>query len=114
MARSNEPFVWSLFASGGMVAAMFMPAHLLIVCILVPLGLSQPLSHEAIHGLFSHPITRIYLIVLISLPLFHFAHRLRFTLGDLGLRGMSTLLATVLYGVAVVGTLFAVIALISL
>ena len=32
--------------------------------------------------LFSHPLVRLYCFVLISLPLFHWAHRFRFTLVD--------------------------------
>lgn len=113
MARSNEPAVWSLFAGGGMVAAMLMPAHLLILGILVPLGIGHPLNHAAIESLFSNIIVQLYLIVLISLPLFHFAHRLRYALADVGLRPIDLPLAVLLYGVAIAGTVFAVMAVFS-
>ena len=38
MARSNEPIWWSLFSSGGVVAAFFLPVTLLITAIVVPAG----------------------------------------------------------------------------
>jgi fumarate reductase subunit D len=114
MARSNEPFWWSLFAAGGMAAAMLVPAHLLALGLLVPLGLADPLSFEDAHRLFSHPLARVYLVVLVALPLFHWAHRFRFTLADLGLRRVGLLLAVLFYGAAIVGTGFAAAAVLSL
>jgi fumarate reductase subunit D len=97
-----------------MVAAMLMPAHLLATGLLAPLGLAEPLSFEGAHRLFSHPVTRVYLAVLVSLPLFHFAHRTRFTLIDLGLGRVRGLLAVLLYGVAIAGTGVAIAAVLAL
>jgi len=55
-----------------------------------------------------HPLARIYLFVLISLPLFHGAHRFRYTLYDgLKLKHLTTLIAVLCYGSALLGTLFA-------
>jgi len=55
-----------------------------------------------------HPLARIYLFVLISLPLFHGAHRFRYTLYDgLKLKHLTTLIAVLCYGGALLGTLFA-------
>ena len=107
MARSkSEPIFWSLFAVGGMVAALFYPAHMLLSGILFPTGTVAAPSYESIHSLFSNPIFRIYLIVLISLPMFHWAHRFRFTLIDLGLKPVGTLLGVLFYSSALVGTIF--------
>lgn len=114
MARSNEPFLWSLFAAGGMVAAMLVPAHLLTTGILVPTGAAKPPAYDRLHDLFAHPLVRAYLVVLVSLPLFHAAHRLRFTLADLGLKRIGPLLAIVFYGGAVVGSVCAVTAVLAL
>ncbi len=74
MARSNEPFWWSLFSAGGVVAAFFLPVTILITGILVPAGW---LMAEDLRVLVGHPLTRLYLFVLISLPMFHWAHRFR-------------------------------------
>ena len=114
MARSNEPFWWSLFAAGGMVAAMLVPVHLLVTFLLVPAGVVKAPSYQTLHDLFSHPVARVYLGVLLSLPLFHWAHRFRFTLVDMGLRRAGTVLAVLFYGAAIAGTGFAVAAVLSL
>ena len=111
MAKSNEPFWWSLFSAGGVVAAFFLPVTMVITGIAVPAGW---ISAEGLRELISHPLTRIYLFLLISLPLFHWAHRFRFTAVDLGLKGMGTVLEVVCYGVAILGTVLAVVFLFML
>ena len=107
MAKSNEPIWWSLFSAGGMVAAMVLPILIVITGILVPLGVagSEPLHFERIHAAVSRPATKLVLFVVISLPLFHWAHRFRFTLVDVGLKSMSTLISILCYGVAIAGTI---------
>jgi len=81
MARSNEPIWWSLFSAGGVVAAFFLPVTILITGIVVPAGW---LKAEELRELVGHPLTRLYLFVLISLPMFHWAHRFRYVAVDLG------------------------------
>jgi fumarate reductase subunit D len=98
MARSNEPVIWGAFAAGGMAAAMLMPVHALVLGILAPLGVVSFLDYEQARALFAHPIAKLYMFVLITLPLAHAAHRLRFALADLGLRGLGPALAAVCYG----------------
>lgn len=106
MAKSNEPIWWSLFSAGGVVAAFLIPIHIILTGIAWPLGLlpAGTLDYSHVQALVSHPIARLYCFVLISLPLFHWAHRFRFTLMDLGLHGMNTLLAVLCYGSAIAGT----------
>ena len=113
MAKSNEPIWWSLFSAGGVVAAFLIPIHIILTGIAWPLGLLPPetLDYSRVQALVSHPIARLYCFVLISLPLFHWAHRFRFTLMDLGLHGMNTLLAVLCYGSAIAGTVAAAIVL---
>ena len=53
------------------------------------------------------PLVRIFLFVLISLTLFHWAHRFRFTLVDFGLKSARQVIAVLCYGAAIVGTLVA-------
>ena len=107
MAKSNEPIWWSLFSAGGVVAALLIPVHIFLTGIAGPLGWLPPeaFDYVRVQALLSHPITRLYCFVLISLPLFHGAHRIRFTLVDLGIRGVDMLLAVVCYGAAIAGTL---------
>jgi len=69
--RSNEPFLWLLFSAGGVVAAMLLPIHLFLFGLAFPLGwLNGPSSGRLIE-ILRHPLTRLYLLVLCSIPLFH-------------------------------------------
>jgi fumarate reductase subunit D len=113
MAKSNEPIWWSLFSAGGVVAAFLVPVLIFITGIAWPLGLlpSDALEFAKMQALLSHPLTRLFCFVLISLPLFHWAHRFRFTLVDLGLKSVHTLIAVLCYGAAIAGTIAAVVIL---
>jgi len=94
MARPKTPLLWFLFSMGGTVAAFLIPVHLFLFGIAFPLGWIQGPSHAALLGLVRHPLVRLYLFVLISLPLFHWAHRFRYTLYDgLKLKHLTELIA---------------------
>ena len=110
MAKSNEPFLWTLFGAGGMVAALFMPVTILITSVLV---MCNAVSPEELRGLYAKPLVRVYLFVLISLPLFHWAHRFRFTLVDLGLKAAKGPIAILCYGSALAGTVIAAVLVLS-
>jgi fumarate reductase subunit D len=106
MARSNKPLVWSLFAGGGMFSAFVTPVMIFITGIAVPLGLLSEgaLAYDRILALAQNPIGKLTLFVVVFLPLWHAAHRLRMTLHDLGIPsaraamfacyGMATLCST--------------------
>lgn len=101
--------LWFLFGAGGMVSALFFPVHIFLVGLAFPLGWFEAPSYEALHNLVLHPITRLYLFVFIFLPLFHWAHRFRYTLYDLFQiqHSLQMLIAVLCYGAALVGTLIA-------
>jgi fumarate reductase subunit D len=105
--KTSEPFWWGLFSAGGVVAAFLVPIHLLLHGIAIPLGWlpADVTGYERMRALFGHPLIKIYLFVLIALPLYHWAHRFRFTLYDLGLKSLRTPIAILCYGGAVIGTL---------
>jgi fumarate reductase subunit D len=106
--RSNEPFLWMLFSAGGVVAAMLMPIHLFLFGLAFPLGWLDAPTHEKLLALLRNPITRIYLLIFCSLPLFHWAHRFRFTLYDgLQIKHLNELINILCYGGAVLGTVLA-------
>jgi succinate dehydrogenase subunit D len=111
MARSNEPIAWSLFGAGGVIAALVLPVMILLTGIAVPAGW---ISVGGLSGLVHHPLTRLFLFVVITLSLFHAAHRTRFVLTDLGLKAVAGLVAAICYAFAIVGTLLAVVFLIQL
>ena len=108
MAKSNEPIWWSLFSAGGMLAAMIFPILIIITGILVPFGLASddPLNFERIHtAVTQNNYVKLIIFIVITLPLFHWAHRFRFTLVDVGLKSMSTLISILCYGGAIAGTI---------
>jgi fumarate reductase subunit D len=106
--RSNEPFLWMLFSAGGVVSAMLLPVHLLLFGLAFPLGWLDPPSHQRLLAILTHPVTRVYLWVFCSLPLFHWAHRFRFTLYDgLQIKHLNELINIFCYGGAIVGTVLA-------
>ena len=111
--KTMEPFWWSLFSVGGVVAAFLVPVHIILHGIAIPLGL-VPVSPERMATLVAHPLVKLYLFVLIALPLYHWAHRFRFILEDLGLHGFRRPLAVLCYGLAIAGTVVTVLVLISL
>ncbi|SRR6266852_3770380 len=106
--RSNEPFLWLLFSAGGVVAAMVVPIHLLLFGLAFPLGWLNGPSYECLLQLLRNPVTRLYLFVVCTLSLFHWAHRFRFTLYDgLQIKHLDELINIFCYGGAIVGTVVA-------
>jgi fumarate reductase subunit D len=113
--RTIEPLLWSLFSAGGVVAAMLIPALLFLFGLAFPLGLIEPPQFERALSLARHPITRLVLLTLCSLPLFHWAHRFRFTLYDgLQIKHLNELIAVLCYGGAIIGTAVAAYLLLTI
>jgi fumarate reductase subunit D len=111
MPKSSEPFLWLLFAAGGTVAAFLVPVHIVLTGLLAPLGWGRTVFQYAhIAALVSHPVVRLYVFVLIALPWFHAAHRIRYGLAEgLKLHRAERLLAVICYGAASVGTALALL-----
>lgn len=113
MAKTTEPIWWSLFSAGGMVSAMFFPVLMVMTGFILPFDLVErdALFLDRIYAAVSHPIIKLILLGLISLPLFHWAHRFRYALIDMGLRKVRTAISILCYGSAITGTLVAAIVL---
>ena len=106
--RSKEPFFWAMFSGGGMLAALVMPALALLLWFAVPLGWVEAPSYAEWSSKFEPPLVRLALLAFLTLSLFHWAHRFRFTLYDgLQLSHLYGLIATLSYGGATVLTLLA-------
>ena len=111
-----EPVLWFLFGAGGMVAAFFVPIHIFIFGLGYPLGLlpAESFRYENVSAVFGNPLFKLYLMVFLTVPLFHAAHRVRFTVLDVfRLHKIDTVLAVVLYGGAAVLSLVGLVAAIS-
>ena len=108
MHESNEAPLWLLFSAGGVVAAFLIPVHLFLFGLAFPLGWLGAPSYEHLLALVRLPLVRIYLLVLCSLPLFHWAHRFRYTLYDgLKVKHLNEVIFVLCYGGATVGTVLA-------
>ncbi len=85
------------------MAAFLVPIHIFIFGFAVPLGWIPDTGL-----LYRHWLVKIYLFVLITLPLYHWAHRFYFALSDMRLGFPPKPLAVLCYGGAVVGTIVTV------
>jgi fumarate reductase subunit D len=113
MAKSNKPIFWSLFAAGGTLAAFLAPA-LVLLFLLATLGHAPGLlSYAQLHAFAAHWLGKLFLLAVITLFLWHAAHRLRVTLHDFGLR-QDPILAVVVYLVAAAGTALSVLYLLRI
>jgi fumarate reductase subunit D len=104
-------FWWFMFSQGGLFAAVLLPVHILVQGILGPLQIVPVVDrhYDTWISILGNPIVKLYLLALIALPFFHFAHRLRYLLVDLGVPAAKSTPAQVLfYGGAVVVTLITI------
>ena len=102
-----EPIFWGLFSAGGFVAALFIPVHVAILGIAFAAGWlpDRALSYERVLDLVHNPLTKLYLLALVALPLYHWAHRFRFAVHhQLGVHAGKRLVAVACYGTALAGT----------
>jgi fumarate reductase subunit D len=106
--RTAEPFLWLLFSAGGVLAALVLPALILLFGLAFPLGWRSPPTYDHWLAILRHPVARIGLVVLCVLALFHAAHRLRYTLYDgLQVKHLYEVVNPVCYGGAIVGSVAA-------
>lgn len=106
-------FWWFMFAQGGVIAAILLPVHIVLNGILGPLGFVRVVTPDNI-TIMNNPIVKLYLLVLIAVPFFHFAHRLRYLLVDLGVPAAKSVPAQVVfYGGAILVALVTIYVLLT-
>jgi len=107
-----EPLIWTLFGGGIMVGTMLLTGWVLVFGVLAPMGIvpAEALSYGRAHGLASHIIGRVVLAALIILPLWKGAHHIRSLSVDFGGGERDATVATLLYGIAIAGSIFAIVA----
>ena len=107
--RSAEPLLWMMFSAGGVVAALVLPVLLFLFGVAFPLGWLTPPPVTHLAAVIGHPLTRLALVVVCTVSLFHAAHRFRYTLYDgLQIKHLNELIAVLCYGGAIAGSLAAV------
>lgn len=106
--KSVEPFLWLLFSGGGMAAALVLPVLLVLFGLAFPLGWLDAPDHAHLLSIVRHPLTKLVLLGVSVLALFHAAHRFRFVLEHgLQLGRFDRVIAPCCYGAAVVGSVLA-------
>lgn len=96
-ARSHEPIAWSLFGAGGMVVAFIIPALALISGLLMPSWPAESLYLNLL-GFIQSWIGKVSLFTVISLTLYHTAHRIYHGLHDLHVDAPRLLMLLLFYG----------------
>ena len=100
MSRTTEPFWWSLFAAGGVIAALFTPVLILLTGLAGPMGwelIGDGLAFQNVKSLLASIPGHLLVMIAVPLPMFHCAHRVRHTAVDFGLH-MPGALAVLCYG----------------
>ena len=106
--RAVEPLLWMLFSAGGVVAALLMPGLVFLFGLAFPLGWLEPPGHAHLLRVLGHPLMRGALFIFLTLSLFHWAHRFRYTLYDgLQIKHLNEVVNALCYGGAIVGSVLA-------
>jgi fumarate reductase subunit D len=105
-----EPLWWMIFGAGGYIAALFLPALLLGVCLIAPLGgLEQGLAWARIHALAASPAGKIFSIAVLVLTFWHCAHHMRHLILDMLGHGAAAAGAYLSYALALAATVATVV-----
>ena len=112
----REGLFWALFAQSAVLIALIVPAHILVQGILGPLGVvpSFDQHYSTFAGALSNWLVKLYLFVLFGSSFWVFAHRVRYTLMEVGVPGGKQRLGMVAYGLATLATLIAAYLLLTL
>lgn len=111
-----EPLIWLLFGTGILVGTILLTGWLIVVDLGIPLGVvpADSLAWERAHELGSNIVGRLVLLALCVLPLWKGAHHLRSLSVDFGGSDRDVPVASLLYGIAGLGSLAALLAVIRL
>jgi len=114
--RSHEPVVWLLFAAGGMIAAMLLPALIVVTGLAEPAGLlpDASLDYERVARLVGSPLGKLIAFAVVSLLFWHAMHRIFHGLHDLGVNTHLRRYRLMSYGFALLATLITASLLITL
>jgi fumarate reductase subunit D len=111
-----EPAIWLLFGQGILLGTMLLTGWCLIVGLAIPLGIvsADALEFSRAHSMGSNLIGRLVLAALVALPMWKGAHHIRSLSVDLRGADSDTAVGTVVYLIATVGTLAAILAVVRL
>ena len=116
MKRSSQPPLWLLFGAGGMLSALMGAALVFVTGIAAPLGWegwAGTLDHGGALAFARGVPGKAFLFLIVSLFLWHAAHRIFHTLHDFGIHA-GRLAWAACYGGALAGTFLAAGALLAI
>jgi fumarate reductase subunit D len=107
-----EPIIWLLFGGGMMVTALLYPGWLFGVGLAEPLGVfsDRALGYDRALALATNPLGRLVIVLAIALPLWAAAHHVRHVQIDFGGVARDGWFGALCYGVALAGSVLAVLA----
>ena len=111
--RAIAPIFWLLFGAGGMLAALFGPALIILTGIMAPHGWGLPAGvtdYAHVLRFARHPVGKLVILAVIVPFFWNGAERIFLTLKDMH-AGPLPLLRWATYGLAALLSLFAVILL---
>lgn len=103
MAIAKKSIVWGLFAAGGTIAAFLFPALIALFLLVAAGKVPTGLEFAGLQAFAAGWLGKVVLFFVISLALWHAAHRLRVVFHDFGVR-KDKLVARAVYFVATLGT----------
>lgn len=117
-----EPIIWLMFGQGILLGTMLLTGWILVVGILIPMGIvdASALDYTRAHKIATSslfgviPIGQLVLAALLVLPLWKGAHHVRSMLIDFGGGERDGLVGTVLYLIAIVGSVMGIAAVVGL
>lgn len=117
-----EPLIWLMFGQGILIGTMLLTGWVLVVGLLIPMGMvdASALSYDRAHALATAslfgflPVGKLVLAALLVLPLWKGAHHVRSLHVDFGGAERDGLVGTLLYGIALVGSIVGILAVVGL
>ena len=113
LKRVITPIFWLPFGAGGMLSALFGPVLVFVTGIALPLGWLLAPDYQFWLGLVRAPLGKLIILAIIVPFLWHSVHRIYHCLHDFGIHATVTV-RVICYGVALLGTITAVIALLAI
>jgi fumarate reductase subunit D len=102
-----QGLLWAAFATAGVLGALIVPAHILVLGVLGPLGVPAFDRHFSTFASgMSNPLVKIWFLIVAMVIFYMVGHRLRYVTHELGVHG-KLVVGVAYYGLAAVGIVFA-------
>jgi fumarate reductase subunit D len=110
-----QGLLWAGFANAAVLAALIVPAHILVMGVLGPLGLVPSFDHRysTFAAAIGNPLVKIYLLLVMAACFYLCGHRVRYVIHELGVHGKLRV-GLVMYGLAAIATVTAAYLLFTL